>query len=140
MAAGARDLALDDEHPVRSRVPRLLQQRRSGALGLEVKHRLDGRAVGAGADEVGVGARAHDEEDRVDHDGLPRPGLAGDRVEAWAEGHGHRLDDREVLEAQTARLARRAPPACWHPTADEDDAASRIRLETPPARPTARPT
>ena len=121
-------------------MPRLVQHGRGGAVRLELEHRLDDRAVGAGADEIGLGPGPHHEEDGVDHDGLSRPGLAGDDVEAGSEGHGHRLDDREILQAQLAQHAREFLAARSHPRAIEDTTASRIRLETAPETPTARPT
>ena len=59
---------------------------RQRAPAIDVEYRLDGGQILAGADQVGVGARAEHEQDGVDQDGLARAGLPREHVEAGREG------------------------------------------------------
>ena len=65
-----------------------------------LEDRLDGRGVGAGADQVGRGAAAQQEPDRFDEDGLARPGLAGEGGEARIEVDLNGFDHRQVADAK----------------------------------------
>jgi hypothetical protein len=53
---------------------------------------LDPRLACAGAHEHRVGAASDEEFDRLDDEGLPRPGLAGER------GHPRSEDDRQIVD------------------------------------------
>ena len=65
-----------------------------------VKHRLDGAAFLAAADERAVGAFAEDEVERAEDDGFARAGFAGDDVAAGLEFQREVAHEGEVFDAQ----------------------------------------
>jgi len=67
------------------------------------EHRLDGRGVGSGADEVGRGAASEEQTHRFDEDGLPGAGLSGKRGEPWIEIDLDGFDHRQVADAKRAQ-------------------------------------
>src|SRR5215470_6855050 len=66
VAAGARELPAHDQLPVIETKPGLVEHRRHRTARRHLEHRFDGRGVGVGADDVGLGARTTDQEDRVE--------------------------------------------------------------------------
>ena len=100
MAPRAAELAPQDELAVVEGEPRLVEQRRHRAPGLDVEDRLDRRRLGLRADDVALGAGAADEEDRVDQHGLAGARLAAEHVEPGRQRHGDGLDHGEVADAQ----------------------------------------
>ena len=107
VAAPARELAPHDELAVFEREPRLVQDVRHRTARLDVEDRFHGGRLGVGPDHVGLGAGAPHQQDRVDEHGLASAGLAGEHVEAGAEGDGDGLDDGEVPDAQLAQHRNR---------------------------------
>jgi hypothetical protein len=101
--AGPRQLPLDHQLAVAGRVPGLVEQRGHRPRRIDLEDGLDHRGVGPGADPVRLGTRAGHEEERVHHDGLARPGLAGEDVEAGGEGHHRLLDHGQVADGQLAQ-------------------------------------
>ena len=58
-----------------------------------------------GPDDLRARLAAHQQVERVGEDGLPGPGLAGDRVQALAEAQLGPLDQQQVLDPQLAQHA-----------------------------------
>ncbi len=79
-----RDLAADDHFPA----VRLFE------------HRLDGRGLFAGPDQVRAGASADQQPYGADQDGLARAGFSGEHVEAGRELELETIDDGEVGDAE----------------------------------------
>ena len=100
VAPRAAELPAEDELAVVETEPRLVEQRRDRAAGLDVEDRLDGRRLGVGANDVALGARPPDQQDRVDQHGLAGARLAGEHVEPRGERHHDGLEDGEVADAQ----------------------------------------
>ncbi len=78
---------------------RTISSRPSGVF----EDRFDGRLRLAGADQIGRGAGAEQQADRLDEDRLARAGLAGQDVEAGLELDLDGLDDRKVADAEEAQ-------------------------------------
>ena len=106
MPAAARELAADDHLAVLEGQARLVERRHRAVRDLE--DRLHRRRLGVRANHVGLSARTPKEEDRVDQNRLACAGLSGEDVEAWSEGDGKVLDDREVSDSQLTQH----PPRC----------------------------
>ena len=51
----------------------------------------------AGTDHIRRGARAKQQRERIDNDGLAATGLSGQQVESAVEAHAQLVDDRIVL-------------------------------------------
>jgi hypothetical protein len=90
------------------------QRRFASGLQFDVDDRivpelLDHGAVGAGPHESAVPALARGEPQRIDDDRLPRPGLAGEHVQARPERDGQRLDDGEVTDPELSEHLRTPP-------------------------------
>ena len=56
--------------------------------------------IGSGADDLRARLSAHQQVERVGEDRLPRPGLAGDRVQPAREAELGALDQQQVLDPQ----------------------------------------
>ena len=105
--ARSPELALDDELAVLEPVAGFVEQGGDRTRPVDVEEGLHDGALLAGADQLRLRARADDEQDRVDQDGLAGSGLAGQHVEAGASG--------TTTSSITARLRMRsslsmAPP------------------------------
>ncbi len=86
------DVAADDQRPVEPAVGHVeLSPATLRALCL------------ARADEVGRGAAAHEQADRLDEHRFACPGFAGQDVQARLEFDLDRIDDGEVLNAKEAK-------------------------------------
>ena len=59
--------------------------------------------VGAGADEIGLGASAAHQQEGVDDDGLAGAGLPGEDVQAGSEDDARFLEDRQVSNGELAQ-------------------------------------
>jgi hypothetical protein len=102
VAAGARELPSDHHLSVLSREPGLAEHRRRAAILRSVEHRLHRGRLGIGPDDVGLGARTTQEQERVDEDRLAGAGLAGENVQAGRKDDGDVFDNREVPDPQLA--------------------------------------
>src|SRR5207249_9143110 len=71
--------------------------------GNELKRAFDDRLVSAGADDVGRGAFAKEERERVDNHRLSGTRFAGEDVEAWLKRKGDVRDDGEIADAQLSQ-------------------------------------
>ena len=81
--------------------PSFRQERVQGRRWLgEGEHRLDVRVRGPGADIIRSSATAEHAADRVNNDGLPGAGLAGQDVEAGTEPDMHVGQQCKVLDGQ----------------------------------------
>ena len=113
-----------DEDPVAALAPDLTPHDQLVALGLEPgggerrapvapggpENAGDDQTVGAGADEIGGGASAGQQGQRVDDDRFARPGLAGEHVEARPEldlGAGQHREIAHVEGEEHGRGASR---------------------------------
>src|SRR5262249_29387248 len=123
MSSRARDLPADDDGTIRG-VETCLAQHvpRAGPL-RDLEHRLDRRSVGVLADQVSLGARSANKEDRVDQQRLTGAGLAGQHVESTVELELDRVHHGEVPDS---KLAQHPPNA----TAAVTTVSTRIRSET----------
>ena len=70
-----------------------------------VEHAADFCPLGAGTDHVSVGARAEEERQGIDDDGLPRTGLAGERGHSRCAFELQAVDDRERPNRQVREHA-----------------------------------
>ncbi len=70
--------------------------------GGKVEDPLNPGLLGAGPDDLGSRLAAHQEVERVGKNRLPGAGLAGDRVEPFAEAQLRSFDQQEVLDAELA--------------------------------------
>ena len=111
----ARAAVLEDaagEHDALLAVGPELRQRPEGVVVEPVELCLDIRLLARGSDQRRVALGAEQQADRVREDRLPRPGLAGDRVQARRELELCLLDEDEVRDAQRAEhppIVGRAP-------------------------------
>ena len=112
-----RDLPAN-HHPVVQGVEAERLQHPSEALGRGLEHPLDDRPAGAGPDGAAVHPAAEEQRQGVDQHRLPRPGLAGEHVQAGAELEGHVGDGHQVA----------------HPELDDHGSDSRSRSERSPQR------
>ncbi len=71
----------------------------------------DVRAAGAFADQAGVGPRAGDQLEGIDHDGLARAGLAGEHGETLVELQVELADDHEVPQDDALEAHNPATPS-----------------------------
>ena len=101
--SGAGDLSLHDELPLTRGVAGLVENGGQRAPAIDVEHRLDGGQILAGADQVGVGARAEHEQDGVDQNGFARAGLPREHVEAGREWHRDLLDHGQVSDPELSQ-------------------------------------
>ncbi len=97
------ELPLHNELPVGRRVPRLVQRRGHGACRGDVEDRHNRGGLGAGAYEIGLGAGAADQQQRVDDDGFAGAGLAGEDVETRCEDDARFLQDRQVPDRELSQ-------------------------------------
>jgi hypothetical protein len=75
-----------------------------------VENRLDRSQFLSSAHEVTRGPSAEQQPDSLDENRLPRPGLAGEHVEAAIELDLDRVDHRKVADAQEAEHRRERTP------------------------------
>ncbi len=106
IASRRRQLAGKDHDVVaRGSKASLLERRKVDAGGLEDP--LDPRPRCARADHPGVGASAHQQAHRVDHDRLACPRLPGEGVEAGPEGDARMVDHRQVRNVELDQHSRK---------------------------------
>ena len=71
----------------------------------QIERRGDLGALGAGAHDLGAGAAARQQLQRIDDDGLAGAGLAGEHREPGLQFELDRVDDREVANLQVGQHA-----------------------------------
>ncbi len=94
------DLPAEDQQPVLHPEAVLVGQRLDGGQAVDVEDGLDGGPLGSRPDDVGGGALAQEEGERAHDDGLPRPRLPREGVQARAEREGQVVDDGVVPDAE----------------------------------------
>ena len=108
VAALAGDLAPDHQLVTlglaRSLDPRRAQELAQGLVAVEDPGHC--RALGAFADQIARGARAGEERQRVDHQRLPRAGLAGEHIQAGPELDLAPRQYRQISHAESAQHFR----------------------------------
>ncbi len=91
----------DDLVGVRGKAPAQLGQLGLGEqLPSKREDTLHVGLIGPGTDDLGARLAAHQQVERVGEDRLPRPGLAGDRVQPACEAELGTLDQQQVLDPQ----------------------------------------
>ena len=138
--SGAEDVSLDDELALTRGVARLVEDGGQRAPAIDVEHRLDGGQILAGADQVGVGARAEHEQDGVDQNRFARAGFPREHVEAGREWHRDLLDHGQVPDPELSQHG--ATPPCYGQGSDGSTVSSARRVDPEAARSpvSARPT
>ncbi len=116
VAARTDQLPSDDDLPVLGPEPRLLQDLPGGAARVHGEHALDPCDLRVAPDGVGLGACTPQEEHGIDEDGLARPRLAGQDVQARGEWHGDVLDHGQVTNTKLAEHGVDARPALPAPS------------------------
>ena len=98
--AGPCHLPLDHELAAQQRMAGCLEDPCHRAARPRLEESFHHRRLRAGSDEVGLRTCADDQQEGIDDDGLARARLAGEDVEARAEGHRHLLDDGKVAKPE----------------------------------------
>src|SRR5262249_28284221 len=115
MSTGTPELPLDDQLLILEAMPGFVEQRGNRSRRSYLEEGFDHRAVLSGPDQIGLGARADDEEDRVDQDGLAGSRLTRQDVQARRERHDDIFDDGQIADAQlpqhgASRMLRSGAP------------------------------
>src|SRR5262245_38315070 len=81
-------------------MPGLVEERGNRSRRVYLEDGRDHAGVLSGTDQVGLSARADDEQDRVDQDGLAGARLPRQDVQARREWHNDVLDDGQIADAE----------------------------------------
>ena len=99
VATGTSELSANHQLSLVETEPGLVERGRDRTPRRYLEHRFHGRRLGVGADDVGLGAGAADEEDRVEKHRLSGAGLSGEHVEAGLERYGDGVDHGKVANS-----------------------------------------
>jgi hypothetical protein len=111
VAARSCDFSPHDDVLVLEDDARLVEDRARARTPRHVEHRLDGGRIGMVTDQLGARPRATHEQQRVDEDGLARPGLAAEDIQSGGKRHHGTFDHRDVAHPQLGQHERNARSA-----------------------------
>src|SRR5215831_5412165 len=85
---GARELSADDQLPLIESEPGLVQHGRRRATRRHLEHRLDGRGLGVGGNDVGMGAMTAKLRTRISRSIWPMLGQRGGHLKRYPSEYG----------------------------------------------------
>jgi len=111
-AVGAELAAQDDVAVVGQTL--FVEQRAHGMIGVNGELGADACLLGARAEQLGIGAAAEGEAERIQQDRLAGAGLAGQHGEAGIDLEIQAVDEDDVADRQVQQHRRSAPGVTTH--------------------------